>query len=85
MELKLERIEVKSRGSPLTAAIYTTLLGHGSSQRSHPTAMSTTTFTHEFHTESFKGKVSFPTGIFINGQFSAGFEKTTIEYVSTMI
>jgi len=46
--------------------------------------MSTTTFTHEFSTESFKGKVSFPTGIFIDGQFSAGAEKTTIEYVPTM-
>lgn len=46
--------------------------------------MSTTTFTHEFHTESFKGKVSFPTGIFINGEFTAGSEKTTIEYVSTV-
>jgi aldehyde dehydrogenase (NAD+) len=45
--------------------------------------MSTTTFTHEFNTESFKGKVSFPTGIFIDGEFSAGSEKTTIEYVPT--
>jgi len=44
--------------------------------------MSTTTFTHEFHTESFKGKVSFPTGIFINGQFSAGSENTTIDVVN---
>jgi hypothetical protein len=45
---------------------------------------STTTFTHEFITESFKGKVSFPTGIFIDGEYSAGSEKTTIEYVSTV-
>jgi predicted TIM-barrel enzyme len=46
--------------------------------------MSTTTFAHEFHTESFNGKVSFPTGIFIDGQFSAGSNGTTIEYVSTL-
>lgn len=46
--------------------------------------MSTTTFTYEFDNESFKGKVNFPTGIFIDGQFSAGSDGTTIEYVSTV-
>lgn len=46
--------------------------------------MSPTTFAHEFDTECFKGKVDFPTGVFIDGQFSAGSEKTTIEYVATM-
>jgi aldehyde dehydrogenase (NAD+) len=41
--------------------------------------MSTTTFTYEFSSEAFKGKVSFPTGIFINGEFSSGSGGTTIE------
>ncbi|KAH9980551.1 NAD-dependent aldehyde dehydrogenase [Russula compacta] len=44
--------------------------------------MSTTTFSHEFNTEPFKGKVNFPTGIFINGQFSAGSDGTTIDVVN---
>lgn len=43
--------------------------------------MSTTTFSYEFDYETFKGKVCFPTGIFIDGQFSAGSNNTTIEYV----
>jgi hypothetical protein len=43
--------------------------------------MPTTTFSHEFNYETFKGKVSFPTGIFIDGQFSAGSDNTIIEYV----
>jgi aldehyde dehydrogenase (NAD+) len=38
-----------------------------------------TTFCYEFNHETFKGKVSIPTGIFIDGQFSAGFDNTTIE------
>jgi aldehyde dehydrogenase (NAD+) len=41
--------------------------------------MSSTTFSYEFDYEAFKGKVNFPTGIFINGQFSAGSNGTTIE------
>jgi aldehyde dehydrogenase (NAD+) len=41
--------------------------------------MSTTTFTHEFKSEAFAGKVNFPTGLFINGEFSAGKEGNTIE------
>ncbi|KAI0042012.1 indole-3-acetaldehyde dehydrogenase [Auriscalpium vulgare] len=40
-----------------------------------------TTFTYEFDTEAYKGKVSFPTGIFIDGQFSAGSEGKTIDIV----
>ncbi|KAH9960726.1 aldehyde dehydrogenase [Lactifluus volemus] len=40
--------------------------------------MSTTTFSYEFDNECFKGKVSFPTGIFIDGKFSAGSDNTTI-------
>jgi hypothetical protein len=43
--------------------------------------MSSTTFSHEFNYEAFKGKVNFPTGLFIDGQFSAGSNGTTIEYV----
>jgi predicted TIM-barrel enzyme len=43
--------------------------------------MSTTTFTYEFNNETFKGNVNFPTGIFIDGQFSAGSNGTTVEYV----
>ena len=41
--------------------------------------MSTTTFTHDFNSDAFKGKVNFPTGIFIGGEFSAGEEHNTIE------
>ena len=41
--------------------------------------MPTTTFSHEFNYETFKGKVSFPTGIFIDGQFWASSNETTIE------
>ncbi|KAI0059883.1 aldehyde dehydrogenase [Artomyces pyxidatus] len=44
--------------------------------------MSTTSFTHEFNTESFKGKVSFPTGVFIDGKFSAGGDNTTIDVIN---
>src|SRR6267154_1867808 len=43
--------------------------------------MSSTTFSYEFNYEAFKGKVNFPTGVFIDGQFSAGSNGTTIEYV----
>jgi aldehyde dehydrogenase (NAD+) len=43
--------------------------------------MSTTTFSYEFNYETFKGKVNFPTGVFIDGQFSAGSNNTTIEYM----
>jgi predicted TIM-barrel enzyme len=43
--------------------------------------MSITTFTYEFNNESFKGNINFPTGIFIDGQFSAGSNGTTVEYV----
>jgi hypothetical protein len=41
--------------------------------------MSTTTFSHEFKHETFNGKVSVPTGIFIDGRFSVGSNNTTIE------
>jgi aldehyde dehydrogenase (NAD+) len=40
--------------------------------------MSTTFFTHEYNNASFKGKVHFPTGVFIDGVFSAGSNATTI-------
>ncbi|KAI9461069.1 aldehyde dehydrogenase domain-containing protein [Russula earlei] len=42
----------------------------------------TTTFAYEFDSESFKGKVSFPTGVFIDGQFSAGSDGSTIDVVN---
>lgn len=38
------------------------------------------TFTHEFNAPAFKAKVSFNTGLFINGQFVDGSDNTTIEY-----
>ena len=41
--------------------------------------MSTTTFTHEFKSETFAGKVNFPTSLFIDGKFSAGEKGNTIE------
>ncbi|KAI0040771.1 NAD-dependent aldehyde dehydrogenase [Auriscalpium vulgare] len=44
--------------------------------------MSTTEFTHEFNTPGYKGKVSFPTGIFIDGKFSAGGDGTTIDVIN---
>jgi aldehyde dehydrogenase (NAD+) len=37
------------------------------------------TFTYEFNTPSFKGKSSFETGLYINGQFVDGSDKATIE------
>ncbi|KAG8220341.1 aldehyde dehydrogenase domain-containing protein [Butyriboletus roseoflavus] len=39
-------------------------------------------FTHEFNTPAFKGKVSFGTGIFINGQFIDGSDRTTIDVIN---
>ena len=44
------------------------------------TAMST--FTHEFNTPAYKGKSSFSTGLYINGKFVEGSDKTYIEFVS---
>ncbi|KAI0246873.1 aldehyde dehydrogenase [Lactifluus subvellereus] len=44
--------------------------------------MSSTTFSYEFNNEVFRGNVNFPTGIFIDGQFSAGFNRTTIDVVN---
>ncbi|OJA12632.1 hypothetical protein AZE42_04484 [Rhizopogon vesiculosus] len=40
------------------------------------------TFTHEFNTPAFKGKVSFSTGLFINGQFVDGSDNTTIDVIN---
>ncbi|KAI6040399.1 aldehyde dehydrogenase [Pisolithus marmoratus] len=41
-----------------------------------------TVFTHEFNTPVYKGKVSFNTGLFINGQFVDGSDGTTIDVVN---
>jgi hypothetical protein len=38
------------------------------------------TFAHEFKTPTFKAKVAFRTGLFINSQFVDGSDNTTIEY-----
>ncbi|KAJ6453551.1 aldehyde dehydrogenase domain-containing protein [Mycena sanguinolenta] len=38
-----------------------------------------THFNHEFNNASFTGKVSFPTGLFINGEFVDGVKGSTIE------
>ncbi|KAF9461035.1 aldehyde dehydrogenase [Collybia nuda] len=40
------------------------------------------TFSHEWDTPVFKGKTSFPTGLFINGQFVDGSDKTTIDVIN---
>ncbi|KAL1744645.1 aldehyde dehydrogenase domain-containing protein [Schizophyllum fasciatum] len=40
------------------------------------------TFTHEFNTPSFKGKVDFPTGVFINGEFADGGDKGLIDVIN---
>ncbi|KAK1230167.1 hypothetical protein PQX77_006761 [Marasmius sp. AFHP31] len=39
-------------------------------------------FSHEFNTPSFKGKVNFPTGLYINGKFVDGADKSTIDVVN---
>ncbi|KAI0259301.1 aldehyde dehydrogenase [Gloeopeniophorella convolvens] len=44
--------------------------------------MASPVFTHDFDYETFKHKVSFPTGIFIGGKFSAGSDGTTIDVIS---
>ncbi|KAI6042816.1 aldehyde dehydrogenase [Pisolithus marmoratus] len=41
-----------------------------------------TVFTHEFNTPVYKGKVCFNTGLFINGQFVDGSDRTTIDVVN---
>ncbi|KAL1680432.1 aldehyde dehydrogenase domain-containing protein [Schizophyllum commune] len=41
-----------------------------------------TTFTYEFNTPSFKGKVNFPTGVFLNGEFVDGKDKATIDVIN---
>ncbi|TFY72343.1 hypothetical protein EVG20_g652 [Dentipellis fragilis] len=42
----------------------------------------TTTWEHEFNTPVFKGKVSFPTGVFVDGKFSAGSTGKTIDVIN---
>ncbi|KAJ6480391.1 aldehyde dehydrogenase domain-containing protein [Mycena sanguinolenta] len=39
-------------------------------------------FTHDFKTESFTGKVSFPTGLFIGGEFVDGAQGSTIDVMN---
>ncbi|TFY62577.1 hypothetical protein EVG20_g6655 [Dentipellis fragilis] len=41
-----------------------------------------TIWDHEFDTPVFKGKVSFPTGIFINGKFTEGSTGNTIDVIN---
>jgi len=38
-----------------------------------------TKFSYEFNSGAYTGNVNFPTGIFINGKFSPGNQKKTIE------
>ncbi|KAG2357373.1 aldehyde dehydrogenase domain-containing protein [Suillus spraguei] len=40
------------------------------------------TFTHQFDTPTFKAKVSFSTGLFINGQFVDGSDNTTLDVIN---
>ncbi|KAG6840184.1 hypothetical protein C0991_008382, partial [Blastosporella zonata] len=40
------------------------------------------TFSHEWNTPVYKGKTSFPTGLFINGEFVDGHNNTEIEVVN---
>ncbi|OBZ79629.1 Aldehyde dehydrogenase [Grifola frondosa] len=40
------------------------------------------TFVHKFDTAVFKGEVSVPTGLFINGKFVDGIKKTTLDVVN---
>ncbi|KAJ7198022.1 aldehyde dehydrogenase [Mycena pura] len=39
-------------------------------------------FTRDFQTGTFKGKTSFPTGVFIDGEFREGASKTTIDVIN---
>ncbi len=39
------------------------------------------TFTRQFDTPAYKGKVTVNTGLFINGQYVDSVDKETIEYV----
>ncbi|KAJ3933927.1 MAG: aldehyde dehydrogenase [Lentinula lateritia] len=48
---------------------------------SHPLTM-TSIFTHEFNTPIYKGKTSFNTGLYINGQFVEGSDKNTIDVIN---
>ena len=51
--------------------------------RPHPFVPQTmpTVFTHEFNTFVYKGKVSFNTGLFIDGKVVDGSDKITIKCV----
>ncbi|RDB31085.1 Aldehyde dehydrogenase [Hypsizygus marmoreus] len=40
------------------------------------------TFTHEWNTPAYKGKASFPVGLFIDGKFVDGSNKTEIEVIN---
>ncbi|KIK63993.1 hypothetical protein GYMLUDRAFT_241217 [Collybiopsis luxurians FD-317 M1] len=40
------------------------------------------TFTHEFNTPAYKGKSSFNTGLYINGKFVEGSDKTYIDVIN---
>ncbi|KAJ3819194.1 aldehyde dehydrogenase [Lentinula raphanica] len=42
----------------------------------------TSIFTHEFNTPIYKGKTSFNTGLYIDGKFVEGSDKTTIDVVN---
>lgn len=44
--------------------------------------MSPTVFEYEFKSGPFQGKSSFPSGIFIDGEFSAGSNNTTIDIIN---
>ncbi|THH09718.1 hypothetical protein EW146_g8603 [Bondarzewia mesenterica] len=44
-----------------------------------------TTFSHNFDTPVYKAKIAFPTGVFIDGKFSEGSNKTTIECVCIIL
>ncbi|TFY72348.1 hypothetical protein EVG20_g655 [Dentipellis fragilis] len=41
-----------------------------------------TTWEYEFNTPAYKGKVSFPTGVFIDGKFSSGSTNKTIDIIN---
>ncbi|KAJ7097379.1 aldehyde dehydrogenase [Mycena epipterygia] len=40
------------------------------------------TFSHEFKTEAYTGKTSFPTGLYIDGEWRDGADKTTIDVIN---
>lgn len=73
----ISRASHDSRPSCFSPAASTTI-----NQFLQNTATMPETFSYKFDTPGFKGTSTFNTGLFINGKFVDGANKTTIEYVA---